>query len=259
MNSTLEPLSILKKTAYFTEEQRKQIDQHKVPVHVAFIPDGNRRWAQERTAGSQEGHREGGETLMDTIKAACELNIKVVTFFLFSTENWGRPDDEINALMWLLYNFLVEQRATMLQYGIRVCTIGELSALPDYVQATIAEAKAETAHCKQLDFVMALNYGGRNELTRAMRSIARDCNAKKLLVEDINESVITSYLDTASWPDPDLLIRTSGEMRISNYLLWQISYTEVYCSEVLWPDFQPLHLLEAIVNFQKRQRRLGRI
>lgn len=258
MNSTIDLQSDLK-PRYFSDEQLESLSHKKIPQHIAFIPDGNRRWAEARTAKSQQGHQEGGETLIEIIKAARELNVKVVTFYLFSTENWGRPEEEINALMWLLYTFLVEQQPTMLEYGVKVSTIGKLCLLPEYVQQQIEDSKAKTAHCSDIDFVMALNYGSRNEICRAVQAIAADCESKKLSVDSIDESMIAKYLDTASWPDPDLLIRTSGEMRISNYLLWQISYTEIYSCEVLWPDFQPKHLLEAIMNFQKRQRRLGKL
>lgn len=247
------------KPRYFSDEQLASIKLNHVPHHIAFIPDGNRRWAETQNAKSQQGHQEGGETLIEIIKAARELNVKVVTFYLFSTENWGRPQEEINALMWLLYNFLIEQRKTLIDYGVKVGTIGQLCSLPEYVQEAINESKEQTAHCCDIDFVMALNYGSRNEICRAVQAIASDCANKKLSIDSINESMVAKYLDTASWPDPDLLIRTSGEMRVSNYLLWQISYTEIYSCQVLWPDFQPHHLLQAIINFQKRQRRLGRL
>lgn len=246
------------KQQYFSIDQKLRLNERKKPQHIAFIPDGNRRWAVSQTTTTDEGHRYGGDTLIETVKAARELDVKVVTFYLFSTENWGRPSEEIAALMWLLYTFLQEQLSTMLEYGIRVSTIGELSALPEYVQTQIAETKESTKSCCDIEMVMALNYGGRDEICRAICKIVSDCKEGKLSDVDIDEAAVSSYLDTAAWGDPDLLIRTSGEMRISNYLLWQISYSEIYSTEVLWPDFTSEHLFDAIENFQMRQRRLGK-
>lgn len=246
------------KTYYFSAAERSQLRQAPTPHHIAIIPDGNRRWATSHASSTKEGHRQGGDRLIEIVKAARELGIKVITFYLFSTENWGRPKEEIAALMWLLYTFLQEQQATMLEYGIRVCTIGDLSALPTYVQEKITHTKQQTAHCQDIDMVMALNYGGRDEIRRAIQKIVADCAQNKLQIEQLSEHMVAGYLDTAPWKDPDLLIRTSGEMRLSNYLLWQISYSEIYCSTALWPDFEPRHLLEALKSYQSRQRRLGK-
>lgn len=257
MHSCIE-LQSKQKPTYFSSEQRARLRTEAIPQHVAIIPDGNRRWAIEQMIACQEGHRKGGDTLIEIVKGARELDIKTVTFYLFSTENWGRPAEEINALMWLLYTFLVEQQSTMLEYGIRVCTIGDLAALPTYVQRQIAETKQATSHCGDIDMVMALNYGGRDEICRAIQRIISDCEVHKMKKEQIDEKIVSRYLDTAEWDDPDLLIRTGGEMRVSNYLLWQISYSEIYSSHVLWPDFRPSHLFQAVENFQQRQRRLGK-
>jgi len=243
---------------YFSPDELAQLQDAAIPRHIAIIPDGNRRWASQMETSKANGHQEGGNTLINIVKAARELGVKVVTFYLFSTENWHRPQDEINALMWLLYNFLHEERQTMLDYGIKCCTIGDLSALPEYVQQALAETKTASADCCDIEMVMALNYGGRDEICRAIHSIVDAYESKTLAKAQIDESLVSSYLDTAPWGDPDLLIRTSGEMRISNYLLWQISYTEIYISSVLWPSFKPQHLLEAILNYQQRHRRLGR-
>lgn len=245
------------KTRYFEQLELAPLNKDKIPNHVAFIPDGNRRWALEHRVHKEEGHRQGGNNLIDIVKAAKELNIQVVTFYLFSTENWARPQEEINALMWLLHSFLIEQLPVMLEYGIKFHTIGVLGRLPEYVRNTIQQTKDATDHCQGVDMVLALNYGSRDELCRAVRVIADQLNKNEISPDSITEDLIAAHLDTAAWPDPDLLIRTSGEMRLSNYLLWQLSYSEIYVTNVLWPSFRPKHLLEALLNYQSRQRRLG--
>lgn len=242
---------------YYSSEQTASLDLKRIPQHVAFIPDGNRRWAKKQKMQITEGHREGSDNLIEIVKAGKELGIRNFTFFLFSTENWNRPQDEIDALMWLLHTYLIEQRPTFLEEGTRLCTIGDLSTLPDYVNDTIRETKQITAHCKDVDLIFALNYGSRDEIKRAVQSIVKDVSNHKISPDQISENLISQYLDTAPWGDPDLLIRTSGELRVSNYLLWQISYTEIFSSDVLWPDFTPHHLLEALISYQKRERRLG--
>lgn len=241
----------------YTSEQVASLDPQSIPQHVAFIPDGNRRWAKQQKMQAAEGHREGSNNLIEIVKAGKELGIKTFTFYLFSTENWSRPQEEIDALMWLLHTYLIDQRPVFLEEGTRLCTIGDLSALPDYVNETINETKQITSSCNEVDLIFALNYGSRDEIKRAVQSIAKDAVDKKFAPDQISETLISQYLDTASWKDPDLLIRTSGELRISNYLLWQISYAEIFCSPVMWPDFTPSHLLEALMSFQKRERRLG--
>ena len=242
---------------YFTFEETTCLDLNRIPQHIAFIPDGNRRWAKKQKMRTSEGHREGSDNLIDIVKAGKELGIKTFTFYLFSTENWNRPQDEIDALMWLLHTYLIEQRPTFLEEGTRLCTIGNLSSLPEYVQKTVQETKEITAHCHEVDLIFALNYGSRDEIKRAMQLIAQDIIDHKIAPSQISENTISKYLDTAPWKDPDLLIRTSGELRLSNYLLWQISYAEIYSTNVLWPDFTPHHLLKALINYQQRERRLG--
>ena len=245
------------KNRYFEQHELTSVNYDKIPKHIAFIPDGNRRWALEHRVHKEEGHRQGGNNLIEIVKAAKELRIEVVTFYLFSTENWARPQEEINALMWLLHSFLIEQCPIMLEYGIKLHTIGVLDRLPEYVQSTIRQTKEATNHCQGVDMVLALNYGSRDEICRAVRDIAGQISRNEISEEFITEDLIASHLDTAAWPDPDLLIRTSGEMRLSNYLLWQLSYSEIYVTNVLWPSFRPKHLLEALLNYQTRQRRLG--
>ncbi|CCB87222.1 undecaprenyl pyrophosphate synthase [Parachlamydia acanthamoebae UV-7] len=232
-------------------------DRSITPRHVAIIPDGNRRWAKKQQASAKVGHREGADNLIEIVKACKELGVQVVTFYAFSTENWARPQEEVQALMWLLDVYLVEQRETMLQEGICFDTIGDLSKIPANVAETIAETKRFTKQCDQIRMVLAVNYGGRDDICRAVNQIVDDCMQQRGTPEKITEEAIAKYLDTADIGDPDLLIRTSGEWRISNFLLWQISYAEVYVTDVLWPDFTPAHLLEALYDFQKRKRRLG--
>lgn len=241
----------------FSSQQLADLDLKKIPRHVTIVPDGNRRWAKKHNLAAYAGHRKGGDNLIEIVKAAKELGIKTISFYLFSTENWSRDPLEVDALMWLLHHFLTKQRPVMLEYGIKVSTIGDLSPLPPHALNAISEAKLATADCSAIDMVMALNYGSRNEICRAIRSIVTDIEEEKIAKKSIDEKLISRYLDTAAWGDPDLFIRTSGEMRLSNYLLWQISYAEICISDVLWPDFGPDRFLEVLLDFQMRERRLG--
>jgi len=256
--SPLDSEQLIQEPKYFTPEQLALLHQHPVPRHVAIIPDGNRRWARQQSSLIEEGHREGADNLITIVRAAKETGIKTITFYLFSTENWSREPGEVQALMWILENFLVEQRQAMLDGGMRFMTIGNLAGLPETTIRVIEETRQITAHCDKINLVAALNYGSRDELTRALKKIVNDCEQNKISKEEIDETLISKYLDTAPLPDPDLLIRTSGEMRVSNFLLWQISYAEIYSDPVLWPDFRPQNLLEAILYFQTRDRRFGR-
>lgn len=242
---------------YFSQEQIDQLDFQNIPQHVAIIPDGNRRWALERCGDHSLGHQQGCDTLLDIVKAASNLGIQTLTLFSFSTENWQRSRDEVDFLMMLLENYVVDQRQAMIDHGIRLETIGDLTPVPDSVKKQIEETKKATKNCKKIDLVLAVNYGARNEITRAVKKLLRDCHEKKLEESHIDEKMISQYLDTSSWVDPELLIRTSGELRISNFLLWQLSYAELYFPNVLWPDFTPNHLLEAVMKYQQRTRRLG--
>lgn len=239
---------------YYTPEQLSALDFENIPQHIAFIPDGNRRWAKKRDTSASKGHQEGADILMDIAKAAKALGVKVCTFYVFSTENWRRDQLEVQALLWLLESYLIEQRPVMVESGIQFQTIGDLSRFPASICKTIQSTKDATAHCTGMDMVLALNYGARDEICRAFNSILNNGAWQK---EAITEKMISQHLDTAQWPDPELLIRTSGEQRLSNFLLWQTSYTEMYTINVLWPDFTPQHLLSAVLNFQQRERRLG--
>ena len=244
----------------YTAEELAEINLAQVPKHIAFIPDGNRRWAQKSNQYTQKrsfGHRSGADTLIDTVKAAKELGVKVVTFYSFSTENWVRPEEEVEALMWLFHSYLICNRETMLEEGIRVGVIGDLSKIPNPAQETILETIEITKECHGIDMVLAINYGGRDEIRRAMKAIAEKVEEGTLSPYDITENLISKHMDTHPWGDPGLLIRTSGEMRISNFLIWQLSYAEFHVVDVLWPEFSSRHLLDAVAAFQKRERRLG--
>jgi undecaprenyl diphosphate synthase len=241
----------------FSSEELVRLDKNRIPRHVAIIPDGNRRWAKKQEECCDKGHEAGANNLIEIVKAAKDLGIKTLTFYLFSTENWTRSQEEIAALMWLLQEFLNEQCFEMLAQGVRLKTIGDLTAFPSDVLAVVEKTLKATAHCDQIDMVLALNYGARDEIRRAFHHILDLCNKGNLQKEDVTEKLIASYLDTKFCGDPDLLIRTSGEMRVSNFLLWQLSYTEIYVTELLWPQFKPNDLLEAVADFQKRERRLG--
>lgn len=241
----------------FSSAELSRIDLFRVPQHIAIIPDGNRRWAEQRMAMPQEGHKCGADSLLPIVRGAKELGIKVLTFYTFSTENWLRAAEEVEALMLLLENYLTEQREPMRSEGVRLHTIGAIDELPASVREALELTRQVTAGGTNIDVVLALNYGGRNELCRAVRRLSADCVAGRCSYDQIDEKLVASYLDTAGRCDPDLLIRTSGEHRLSNFLLWQISYAEIIFSDVLWPDFTPLHLLEAVEHYQKRQRRGG--
>lgn len=245
------------KSSRFHPSQLARLDRARIPKHIAIIPDGNRRWAKKRLSSIQEGHREGADTLMEIVKAAKELEIQEITFYSFSTENWNRAEDEVFALMVLMATYLIEQREEMVQSGIKLETIGNLTALPPFLMQAIQGTKEATKECSKITLILALNYGSRDEICRAFKSMLEDYDLHLLKKEEVNEKTISRYLDTHKWNDPELLIRTSGELRVSNFLLWQISYAEIHAAPVLWPDFTPQHLIEAIVDFQGRQRRWG--
>lgn len=237
----------------------KVLDSSRIPVHVAIIMDGNGRWAKKRGLPREAGHAAGEESLRHAVEAAVKLGVKYLTVYAFSTENWKRPPTEVSALMELLKKAVQRWLADMVKNDIRIRVLGRVGELPADIQAAISQAEAASKNGKKLNLQIMLNYGGRAELVDAVRSITRAVTDNKLIPEKINESVIDSHLYTAGIPDPDLLIRTSGELRISNYLLWQSAYTEFYFTDVLWPDFREEHMIEAIVSFQKRQRRKGDI
>jgi len=241
----------------YTEQQLSLVDVYRVPTHVAIIMDGNRRWAKQRNLPYLMGHWQGAKGMMQMVRAASALGIKVLTVYAFSTENWRRSAEEVAALMFLFKTYLINEREEMVREGVKLNVIGDLSRLPLDVKKELEITKKETSSGTHIELVLALNYGGRDDIRRAVLNIVQDIRKGKLSEESLSEELLSNYLDTAEWEDPQLLIRTSGERRLSNFLLWQLSYTEVYVSEVLWPDFNEKHLLEAIVEYQQRERRLG--
>ncbi|MBI2343131.1 MAG: di-trans,poly-cis-decaprenylcistransferase [Deltaproteobacteria bacterium] len=223
------------------------------PQHIAIIMDGNGRWAQHKGLPRIVGHQHGVEAADAIVTTAREFGIPYLTLFAFSDENWGRPREEVEQLMQLLADFLRTKRDKMIANGVRLATIGETDRLPVTVQHSLAETIEATAAGTSLTLILALSYGARAEICRAVR------RAMTAGISEITPDQLSAALDTAAYPDPDLLIRTSGEYRISNYLLWQLAYTELYFTDILWPDFSPEHLREAIAAYQRRERRFGRV
>jgi undecaprenyl diphosphate synthase len=237
---------------------RQLIDIDKLPLHVAIIMDGNGRWAIQHGKDRIFGHQQGVESVRNIIEAAAELGIKYLTLYAFSTENWGRPDDEVSALMDIMVQSLSNETDTLLKNNIRLTAIGDLGRLADDVRARLFETIEMTSGSNGLNLVIALSYSSRWEITEAAKRIASDLNRGILKYESVNEELFEKYLKTQGIPDPDLLIRTSGELRISNFLLWQLAYTELYFTEKLWPDFGKEDFYNAIIDFQKRERRFGK-
>nr|WP_297198118.1 isoprenyl transferase [Thermanaeromonas sp.] len=230
-----------------------------LPRHLAIIMDGNGRWAVKRGLPRVVGHRAGVETLREIVKACLEWGIEILTVYAFSTENWKRPREEVDTLMELLVEYLQKEADELHRQGVKIGAIGRLYELPEKAQRELMRAKELTARNRKLLLNLALNYGGRAELVDACCAVVRDVLRGKLRVEDIDERVLNSYLYTAGLPDPDLLIRTAGEMRFSNFLLWQSAYTELWVTPVLWPDFRREDLLAALHDYARRERRFGGI
>lgn len=229
-----------------------------IPRHVAVIMDGNGRWAQNRGLPRVAGHRAGAESVRAITRSCGKLGVEVLTLYSFSTENWGRPEDEVEALMALLEEYLRGEIDELQGNGVRLSAIGQLHRLPSPVREALAQVSAFTAKNTGLKLVLALSYGGRAEIVEAVRAIASEVQAARLSPEDISEETVASALYTAGLPDPDLLIRTSGELRLSNFLPWQLAYAELYVTDVLWPDFREEHLRAAFQAFGARQRRFGK-
>lgn len=234
-------------------------DKDNIPRHIAIIMDGNGRWAQERGLPRTAGHREGVERVREVVNSSLELGVKIVTFFAFSTENWDRPKSEINMLMRFLEDFLDREVRKLNKNNIRFQVIGRWEPLPKIIQRKIKQAMRLTKDNDALVMVLALNYGSRQEIVDAAKKFAGSVSRKETDIEDIDVDTFGDYLYTKGLPDPDLLIRTSGEMRISNFLLWQLSYAELYFCRKYWPDFKRQELIEAIEEYQRRERRFGRI
>jgi undecaprenyl diphosphate synthase len=235
----------------------EQTDKEKLPRHIAIIMDGNGRWAKKKSLSRISGHIKGVDAVRKVVTACRELGIKVLTLYAFSIQNWRRPSEEVMALMGLLKEYLLKEGEEMVQNNIRLCAIGSLEDLPLDVQNTLQETIKKTERCDGMILNLALSYGGRSEILHAVRGMLSDFQKGKIKPEEVTIQRFSHYLWTRGIPDPDLLIRTSGEFRISNFLLWQIAYTELYVTETLWPDFDRTELLKAIADYQSRERRFG--
>jgi undecaprenyl diphosphate synthase len=233
------------------------LDLQKLPKHVAIIMDGNGRWAKQRAMNRIRGHEEGAESVRTIVRATREIGIPWLTLYAFSEENWGRPRYEVEALMVLLKRFLQSELREMLDNGIRFQAIGRLHKLPNDVQDTLREIAERTASNQNMVLTLALSYGGRQEITDAVRKIIQRVEAGGIRSSDISEGLISENLYSANMPDPDLLIRTSGECRVSNFLLWQIAYAEIYMTQTYWPDFRKEEYVQALIEYRKRERRFG--
>lgn len=250
------------------KSSRKSVDENiqselkksgEIPTHIAIIMDGNGRWAKRRGLPRVAGHNRGVESVRDIIKACSQLGVKYLTLYTFSTENWRRPKEEVSMLMRLLLKCLRDETDELHQNNIKITMIGDINSLPPEVQKELIDAREKTKENKKMVLNLALSYSGRLEIINAVKEIAKAVSTKKINPDLINEQTISEHLMTKDMPDPDLVIRTSGEFRVSNFLLWQIAYSEFYISEVLWPDFRRNHLYEAIRSFQKRERRFGKV
>jgi len=236
---------------------KDEIKKGKLPEHIAIIMDGNGRWAKKKGNIRIFGHKSGVNGVKESSEACAELGIKFLTLYAFSTENWNRPKLEVTALMELLISTINSEVDTLLKNNIRLNAIGQLNDLPERAYSKLMEAIQKTKNNTGLTLTLALSYSSRVEIINAVKLIASDCINNNLSLENINDEVLEKYLSTAGMPNPDFLIRTSGEQRISNFLLWQLAYTELYFTDILWPDFNREHLYEAIYEFQNRERRFG--
>lgn len=237
---------------------KEQIDKNRLPEHVAIIMDGNGRWAKERGFDRIYGHQNGVVSVRECTEAAAEIGVKYLTLYAFSTENWGRSKEEVDALMELLIDTIEKETPTLNKNNIRLLAIGDLDRLPEGAHEKLNRCLSDTAHNEHMSLVLALSYSSRWEIANALKLISKDLAEGKLNEDDINEDLISKYMTTRGIPDPDLMIRTSGEMRVSNFLLWQMAYTEFYFTETHWPDFRRESFYEALVEYQKRDRRFGK-
>ena len=239
-------------------DYKSQIDKERLPRHIAIIMDGNGRWAKKQGLARMFGHRQGVETVHNITVAATQLGIEYLTLYTFSTENWNRPKEEVDALMTLLVDTIAKETPTLMENNVRLETIGDIDRLPEGTKQKFLGCIEQTSHNTRLTMVLALSYSARWEITEAMREAVRRAQNGELRAEEVNEQLVSSLMTTAAIPDPDLLIRTSGEYRISNFLLWQLAYSELYFSDCLWPEFTEEELYKAIVDYQKRERRFGK-
>jgi undecaprenyl diphosphate synthase len=240
------------------EDFKSQINADNLPNHIAIIMDGNGRWAEMKGKPRVFGHKNGVTSVKEVIEGCCEIGINYLTLYAFSTENWNRPKLEVRTLMALLVSSLRKELKTLVKNNIKLNTIGNIENLPEKAQAELAEVIEKTKNNASLTLTLALSYGSREEIVNVIRNISKKVVNNQLAVEEINENIINNHLYTFSLPDVDLLIRTSGEKRISNFLLWQIAYAELYFTDTLWPDFRKENLFKAIVNYQHRERRFGK-
>lgn len=238
---------------------KDQIDKSRVPGHVAVIMDGNGRWAKNRGEDRAYGHLNGVNSVRETLEAASEVGVKFLTLYAFSTENWDRPREEVSALMDLLVQTILKEIDGLQENEVRLEAIGNLSMLPDKCGSALLEAIERTKANKRITLILALSYSSRWEIQKAVKEIAIAVKNNQLSPDSIDQNTISRYLETSNYPDPELLIRTSGEKRISNFLLWQIAYSELYFTETLWPDFKKENFFEAVTAFQNRERRFGKI
>lgn len=234
------------------------LDLNKLPQHIAIIMDGNGRWAHQRNYPRIEGHRRGADRVDEIVTACRDLGVRYLTLYAFSMENWNRPNDEIRSLMRLLKHFLIFKRRKLIKNNVRLVSIGDIERLPKDVQQVLSQTQQETASQDGMILNLALSYGGRDEIVRAINQVFKEKNNGSFRDNFISIEDFSKYLDTAGMPEPDLLIRTSGERRVSNFLLWQLAYTEYYFTDTLWPDFSKDKLLQAIREFQGRERRFGK-
>ncbi|KOH46552.1 isoprenyl transferase [Sunxiuqinia dokdonensis] len=237
---------------------KDKIQKNKLPKHIAIIMDGNGRWAAKQGNERIFGHEHGVESVRSTVEGAAEVGLEYLTLYAFSTENWSRPDVEVNALMGLLVQAINEETEKLKEQNVRLSMIGDFDSLPPEVQAKLTWSMDELKDCTGLNLVLALSYSSKWEITEAIRKIATEIKDGSLQLEEIDKNLLEKYLATVGIPDPELLIRTSGENRVSNFLLWQIAYTEFYFTPKLWPDFRKEDLFEAICDFQNRERRFGK-
>ena len=237
---------------------REKIDSSRIPTHVAIIMDGNGRWAKAQGKDRSYGHKYGVDSVRTITEAASEIGIKYLTLYTFSTENWNRPQEEIDALMALLVMAIERETPDLLKNNVRLMAIGDLSRMPAEVKERLDKCIEETSHCTGVNLVLALSYSSRWEIVDAVKKIAREVQEGKIQFNDINEELISSNLTTKTIPDPDLLIRTGGEERISNFLLWQAAYSELYFTPEYWPDFNKASLCKAVYEYQSRERRFGK-
>ena len=239
-------------------DYKEQIDKERLPQHIAIIMDGNGRWAKKQGLARMFGHKQGVQAVHNITEAATRLGIKYLTLYTFSTENWNRPKEEVDALMTLLVDTIVKETPTLMNNNVRLQTIGDIERLPEGTRQKFLGCIEETSRNTGLTMVIALSYSARWEITRAVQEAVRLAQAGKLRPEEVNEQLISSLMTTRDMPDPDLLIRTSGEYRISNFLLWQLAYSELYFTDCLWPEFTEEEFYKAIVDYQKRERRFGK-